>query len=117
LEREKILRAAFDRPLKIVGVVKNTGEPGGGPFVIEHEQHRILSIVEKDEISADQRQMMQDGEFDKSGYRKFKLKGKSANKPDDTGNLKEVLERRYSRVIREGLDRPDLKFPILCLEI
>lgn len=40
--------------------------------------------------------VMQNGELDKNSYRKFKLKGKSAGKADDTGNLKEVLERRFN---------------------
>ncbi len=39
---------------------------------------------------------MEGGEFDKNSYRRFKLKGKSANKSDDTGNLFEVLERRFN---------------------
>jgi excinuclease ABC subunit C len=39
---------------------------------------------------------MEGGEFDKNSYRRFKLKGKSANKSDDTGNLLEVLERRFN---------------------
>jgi len=30
----------------------------------------------------------------KNEYRQFKLRGKSAQKSDDTGNLREVLERR-----------------------
>lgn len=33
-EKVKILRAKLDRPIRICGVVKNVGEPGGGPFWI-----------------------------------------------------------------------------------
>lgn len=62
-QRRALLQVALDRPFKIIGVVKNQGEPGGGPFVINYGGHRIVSIVEKDEIAPDQRKMMQDGEF------------------------------------------------------
>ncbi len=36
------------------------------------------------------------GLLDKASYRKFKLKGKSKDKADDTGNLAEVLRRRFT---------------------
>lgn len=42
----------------------------------------------------------------KSEYRKFNLK--STNKADDYGAFKEVLYRRYQKVLLEDLTRPDL---------
>jgi hypothetical protein len=62
-QKRALVQVALDRPFKIVGVVKNQGEPGGGPFVISFGGHRIVSIVEKDEIAPTQRTMMADGEF------------------------------------------------------
>jgi len=62
-QQRALLRTALDRPIKLVGVVKNQGEPGGGPFVIEYQGAEILSIVEKDEIAEAQRPMMRDGEY------------------------------------------------------
>jgi len=62
-QKRALVQVALDRPFKIVGVVKNQGEPGGGPFVINFGGHRIVSIVEKDEIAPDQRKLMADGEF------------------------------------------------------
>ncbi|MFA6253920.1 MAG: UvrB/UvrC motif-containing protein [Candidatus Paceibacterota bacterium] len=38
----------------------------------------------------------QNGEMDKNEYRKFKLKGSKANQPDDSANLREILERRFN---------------------
>ncbi len=61
--RRELARAALDRPLKIVGMVPNEGEPGGGPFVIASQGAEIVSIVEKDEIAAEQKQLMATGEF------------------------------------------------------
>jgi hypothetical protein len=49
--RREYLKFKLNRPIRIVGMVKNTGQPGGGPFWIEDEQgNTVLQIVEKSEI-------------------------------------------------------------------
>ncbi len=40
----------LDRPLKVCGVVKNQGEPGGGPFIVDNGDYLDLQICEKAEI-------------------------------------------------------------------
>lgn len=47
-----------------------------------------------------------DGKPKKSEYRKFKIK--TVVGPDDFASMKEVVERRYTRVLSEGLELPDL---------
>ncbi|MBN1352429.1 excinuclease ABC subunit C [candidate division KSB1 bacterium] len=47
-----------------------------------------------------------DGKAAKSEYRRFKIRGKST--PDDFAMMAEVVKRRYSRLIRESKDFPDL---------
>lgn len=48
------LRAEFDRPLRICGVVLNQGEPGGGPFWVRDRQGRsTLQIVESAQVDKD----------------------------------------------------------------
>lgn len=47
-----------------------------------------------------------EGEPDKSQYRRFKVR--SIEGQDDFGAMREVLTRRYSRVLKEGGDLPDL---------
>lgn len=45
------LLEALSRPIRVAGVVRNTGEPGGGPFwVAEREGRASLQIVEAAEI-------------------------------------------------------------------
>lgn len=46
------------------------------------------------------------GKPDKSSYRKYKVK--SIEGPDDYGTMKEVIRRRYIRMLKEGLNLPDL---------
>ncbi|MBN2795653.1 MAG: DUF4301 family protein [Clostridia bacterium] len=40
----------LNRPLRVCGVVKNQGEPGGGPFVVDNGDYRDLQICEMAEI-------------------------------------------------------------------
>lgn len=47
-----------------------------------------------------------DGIPSKKDYRKFKIK--TVDGPDDYNSMKEVVYRRYYRVLMEGLEKPDL---------
>ncbi len=49
MTKEKALHF-LNRPLRVCGVVKNQGEPGGGPFVVDHGDYTDLQICEKTEI-------------------------------------------------------------------
>lgn len=45
-------RAKLQRPLRVCGVVKNTGEPGGGPFLVREEDGSVsCQILESSQIS------------------------------------------------------------------
>ncbi len=47
-----------------------------------------------------------DGKPDKSSYRKYKVK--TVEGPNDYDTMREVIRRRYTRVLKEGLNLPDL---------
>lgn len=47
-----------------------------------------------------------DGRPDKKGYRKYKIKDVTG--PDDYETMREVIRRRYTRVLKENLPLPDL---------
>jgi hypothetical protein len=50
-EKQRFLIDALDRPLRVCGVVRNQGEPGGGPFWVESATDGIsLQIVEISQI-------------------------------------------------------------------
>jgi len=50
-ERRRVLIHLLDRPLRVCGVVRNLGEPGGGPFWVESPAGDIsLQIVETSQI-------------------------------------------------------------------
>jgi hypothetical protein len=60
-KKEKIdyLVSRLNRPLRVCGMVKNEGEPGGGPFWVEHaDKSNSVQIVESSQVdmeSAEQR--------------------------------------------------------------
>lgn len=50
IQREYLIKI-LDRPLRVCGMVKNTGEPGGGPFWVEHQgRGTSIQIVESSQI-------------------------------------------------------------------
>lgn len=52
IEKIDFLFNLFNRPIRICGMVKNQGEPGGGPFWVKDEQGQItLQIVEASQIN------------------------------------------------------------------
>lgn len=58
------LREILDRPLRVCGIIKNTGEPGGGPFWTRDANGTTsLQIVEPGQISMDKKHILQNGEF------------------------------------------------------
>jgi hypothetical protein len=47
----EVLRGFLDRPIRVCGMVKNEGEPGGGPFWVKNVQKGIsLQIVESSQV-------------------------------------------------------------------
>ena len=50
-EQSGFLLSMLNRPLRVCGMVKNEGEPGGGPFWVEHPDGRCsLQIVESSQV-------------------------------------------------------------------
>ena len=58
-EAVKVLKEKLDRPVRICGMVKNEGEPGGGPYVILGEDGTTsLQILEAAQIDKNNAQAM-----------------------------------------------------------
>ncbi len=53
-DRAVLVREKLSRPIRVCGMVKNTGEPGGGPFWVQDEEGRSsLQIAETAQIDLD----------------------------------------------------------------
>lgn len=56
-EQRSTLRDKINRPIRVCGMVKNEGEPGGGPFWIKDTEGNIsLQIIESAQIDMDNEQ-------------------------------------------------------------
>lgn len=55
-----LLRAVLDRPIRVCGMVRNEGEPGGGPFWVGNpDGTQSLQIAESSQISPDDMPLME----------------------------------------------------------
>jgi len=53
-DKRGIIVDKLSRPIRICGMVKNEGEPGGGPFWVgDHQGHTSLQVVESSQIDMD----------------------------------------------------------------
>ena len=58
LKDQKFLTHFFDRPIRICGMVKNEGQPGGGPFWVKDENGNVSKqIIEKSQIDKNSEQL------------------------------------------------------------
>ena len=58
-ERQQMLRAKLDRPIRVCGMVKNEGEPGGGPFIIAGKDGATsLQILESVQVNKEDKGSM-----------------------------------------------------------
>jgi hypothetical protein len=51
MEKIDFLYTWFNRPIRVCGMVKNEGEPGGGPFRVMKDNESTLQIVEGSQIN------------------------------------------------------------------
>ena len=58
MTKEKAL-SFLNRPLRVCGMVENSGEPGGGPFVVDNGDYSDLQICEKAEIDMNDEEKVQ----------------------------------------------------------
>lgn len=63
----KFLQTHLNRPIRVCGVVRNQGEPGGGPFVVrEPDGSTSLQILESSQIDMsrpEQKKLFEDGKY------------------------------------------------------
>ncbi|PJK17440.1 excinuclease ABC subunit C [Chryseomicrobium excrementi] len=89
---------------RTIGAVEQLGAHLGIPAPRRIEAFDNSHIYGADPVSA--MVVFEDGKPLKKEYRKYKTK--TAAKHDDYGAMREVIRRRYTRVLRERLPLPDL---------
>ncbi len=89
---------------KTQGAIENLGRLLNIPTPVRIESFDNSNIMGTSPVSA--MVVFINGKPSKKDYRKYKIK--TVIGPDDYASMREVIKRRYSRVIRDGLTPPDL---------
>ncbi|ASE65920.1 TPA: excinuclease ABC subunit UvrC [Enterococcus faecalis] len=89
---------------RTIGAVEKLGNAMNIPAPIRIEAFDNSNIMGTNSVSA--MVVFIDGRPAKNEYRKYKIK--TVQGPDDYASMREVIYRRYSRVLKEGLPFPDL---------
>ncbi|MFC7371302.1 excinuclease ABC subunit UvrC [Fictibacillus iocasae] len=89
---------------RTIKAVEQLGEQIGIPAPYRIEAFDNSNIQGTNPVSA--MVVFQDGKPYKKEYRKYKIK--TVKGPDDYASMKEVVRRRYSRMLKEGLEPPGL---------
>ena len=89
---------------KTLGAIENLGKLLQIPTPVRIESFDNSNIMGTSPVSA--MVVFVNGKPSKKDYRKYKIK--TVVGPDDYASMREVIRRRYSRVMRDGLTPPDL---------
>nr|WP_295348936.1 excinuclease ABC subunit UvrC [uncultured Streptococcus sp.] len=89
---------------KTQGAIENLGKLLQIPTPVRIESFDNSNIMGTSPVSA--MVVFVNGKPSKKDYRKYKIK--TVIGPDDYASMREVIRRRYSRVMRDGLTPPDL---------
>ena len=89
---------------KTQGAIENLGKLLQIPTPVRIESFDNSNIMGTSPVSA--MVVFVNGKPNKKDYRKYKIK--TVVGPDDYASMREVIRRRYSRVMRDGLTPPDL---------
>jgi excinuclease ABC subunit C len=100
-EKFRLMERDMDRTL---GAVVELGETLGIPSPHRIEAFDNSNIQGTDPVAA--MVVFVDGKSAKSEYRKYKIK--SVTGPDDYGSMREVVRRRYLRLLKERRSLPEL---------
>lgn len=110
IEEQKLrLYKTLNRPIRVCGMVKNEGEPGGGPFWVKHPNEKInLQIVESSQI--DMNNINQRFVFSQSThFNPVDLVCSLKNYKGEKFNLKNYIDDQTGFVVNKTVDGRDLK--------
>ncbi len=108
-EARKKLFAKLNKPLRVAGMVKNTGEPGGGPFWVKNEDGTMnLQIVEKAQINTsdeNQKTILNSS----THFNPVDLVCRVKNYKGEKFDLTEFVNERYGIITEKHLEGKDVK--------
>jgi hypothetical protein len=113
-EQERLKGGGSEKPVRVCGVVRNTGEPGGGPFwVLGKDGNQSLQIVESSQLdpaSREQNEIFQNSTHFNPVDLVCSVRDRRG-KPFDLGNYVDREAVFFSRKSHRGRDLKALELP------
>lgn len=102
------LKSLFNKPIRVGGMVRNEGQPGGGPFWVEENGQRTKQIVEKSQIDlkGDQYRLMVQSQFFNPVLMAVSTRNLDGNKLD----LNEFADESKYFVVDKKFEGKPIKF-------
>lgn len=108
-EKMKYLKGKLNRPLRVCGMVKNQGEPGGGPFWVKDKNGEIsLQVVEFAQIDF-RRKNQQSLVYKATHFNPTDLVCGVKNYKDEKFNLKEFVDPEAAFITMKTQNGVDIK--------
>ncbi|MDT0641204.1 DUF4301 family protein [Zunongwangia sp. F363] len=108
-EKIQYLKDKINRPLRVGGMVKNEGEPGGGPFLVRDENGEIsLQIIEGAQIDQDNPQQVKTAQ-EATHFNPVDLVCGLKNYKGETFDLNQYVDPKTSFIADKTKDGKPLK--------
>ena len=108
-ERVKHLKQLLDRPLRVCGMVRNEGEPGGGPFWEESPREGTrLTIVESAQINLKDKEQ-KDILASSTHFNPVDIACSTYNYKGKKYNLLDFIDPRQGFITSKSLDGEDIR--------
>jgi hypothetical protein len=108
-EASKFLHNILNRPIRVCGVVKNLGEPGGGPFWAPNSMGDIsLQIVESSQVDINDRKQAEIFKFS-THFNPVDLVCSTINYKGDKFNLSDFVDKNTCFISNKSKDGRELK--------
>ena len=99
-------RKILNRPIRVCGIVKNTGEPGGGPFWVRGTDGNIsLQIVESSQIAPESKDIMNQSEY----FNPVDLVCGTRDFNGNKFNLTQYIDKNTGFISKKSKDGKDLR--------
>lgn len=103
------LRNKLDRPIRVCGMVKNEGEPGGGPFLAENRDGSVSpQILESSQINMDDPQQQHEFEM-ATHFNPVDIVCTTKNHEGKLFDLQKYIDPNTGFISRKSKDGRDLK--------
>lgn len=103
------LKKKLNRPMRVCGVVKNVGEPGGGPFLVKNEDGSVaLQILESSQINMNDensRLMFENG----THFNPVDLVCATKNAKGERFNLPDFVDKKAGFISQKSKSGKELK--------